>query len=345
VFGRKSAGWLGIDWGSRTIKLASLVRTESGLRFDRKIIIRCPVEPSMKADGRLAFRESDFPTALVKESRSRLSRAACVLPMSLADLRTLPIPDVDEYSRRRMIEGEIQDIFADEPASRVVDYWDAIPGASHRSGPLVHVFSMNEAVALRVAQTVSRSGPTCEVIDALPLAMGRAIQWVDRRQDSPHLALDWGYTSATLTAFRGGKPLYSRSLRDCGLSRVAKALAETLGVSIIDAEQLLAERGLPGKESTSELQELTGQVIADVVQALIEQLETTLSYIEVEWPGTLVDGLWLFGGGASIRNMPFHLSEKTGLVVKSWSLPDSDDPQGEGAFGVAAALSALAWPS
>jgi Tfp pilus assembly PilM family ATPase len=343
VFGRRSQGWLGIDWGSRTIKLACLERTENGLRLKRKIIVRSAGEPSMKADGRLAFRESDFPSALIKEGVYRRPRAACVLPMSLADLRTLSIPDVDIESRRRMIEGEIEDIFREESSRRVVDYWDAIPGASHRAGPLVHVLSMNEAVALRVAEKVTQSGPVCEVIDALPLAMGRAIQMVDRRQDSPHLGLDWGYTGATLTAFRGGQPLYSRSLRDCGTGRLARALAEAINVSVVDAEQLLVEKGLPGSDSTSELQELTSQVIADAVRTLLEQLETTLSYIEAEWPGTIVDGLWLFGGGASIRNMPFHLAEKTGLQVQSWSLPGSDDPANEGAFGVAAALSALAW--
>jgi Tfp pilus assembly PilM family ATPase len=297
----------------------------------------------MKSDGRLAFRESDFPTALAKDRRFHQSKAACVLPMSLADLRTMAIPEVDHYSRRMMIQGELEEILHDESAARVVDYWDAIPGASHRSGPLVHVFSMHEAVAIRVAQTVTRSGPVCEKIDALPLAMGRAIEMVDRRQGTPHLGLDWGYTGATLTAFRGRHPLYSRSLRDCGISRLSGSLAETLGVSMIDAEQLLVERGLPGQEQTSELQELTSQVIADTVQALIDQMDTTLSYIEAEWPGTMVDGMWLFGGGAAVKNMGFHLSEKTGLPVRPWSLPGSRDPEGEGAFGVAAALSALAW--
>jgi Tfp pilus assembly PilM family ATPase len=345
LFGRRHEGWLGIDWGARTIKLACLEREGDELRLARKIVVRHPGEPSVKADGRLAFREGDFPTALAKDRRFRQSKAACVLPMNLVDLRSMTIPDVDTHSRRMMIVGEIEDLFPEETFSRVIDYWDGIPGSSHRSGPIVHVISMHEAVALRVAQTITRSGPICQQIDALPLAMGRAIEMIDRRRGTPHLGLDWGYTSATLTAFRGRQPLYSRMLRDCGIVRLASALAEMLGVTIVDAEQLLMEKGLPGHDSTSELQELAAQVMADGIRTLIDQLETTLSYVEAEWPGTIAEGLWLFGGAAAIPNMASYLSDKTGLDVRTWSLPGSSDPASEGAFGVAAALSALAWDS
>lgn len=346
LWGTPRRGWLGMDWGTRVIKLARLEREGSGYRFAHKASVRRvgPATESLDGDPSL-WSVEDFPIGLVREGPLRSSKASCLLPAYLTDARSFDLPAVEPAMRRSIIEGELIDAFGERAQERIFDFWET-------SGPKqqarMEVISVEERVVGEVAAAIDRAGPTCEVIDSLPLVLGRAIELCIGRHVKPQIALDWGYTGATLCVYREGQPIYSRLLRGCGVHLLARGLGETLGVSTAEAEELLIDPGLPSRSATSELQELTAQVVNESIQNLLEQVNKTLGYVDSEWPGVVGEDFWLFGGGGTIGNIGEYLAEKVGLDVRPWTL--AREEKGRSAaertdvlFAPAAALSALAW--
>lgn len=353
MFSSKKMGWLGVDWGTRAIKLACLERMGNGYRFARTAIVRRSIDAEIAGDADLVasghWNCDDFPSGLVRERWFSKRPAACVLPMHVADFRTLDLPGAEPQVRRAMAAGELADALEETLGDRICDVWDAPPGATNRSGSLAQVFSIPQSLAMNVASALATSGLDCEVLDGLPFTLSRAMDLAEGPSPSSRIALDWGYCGATICAVRDQTPIYSRQLRGSGISRMALAVSGALGVSVNEGEELLVECGLPGdvgdSEASAEVRDLMAQVLADPIRQLVEQIDKTLTYVENEWQGTFSDRLWLFGGAATIPNLAAHLSEKIGLHVQPWRLGGGEDAGDatEALFGSAAALSALAW--
>jgi len=125
-------------------------------------------------------------------------------------------------------------------------------------------------------------------------------------------------------------------------------------VSADDAGQLLATHGLydPAEwdSSLGEVQEILTDISGEPLGNVVSQLNKTLAFPELHRSGLLPEKIWLFGGGATVRNVPSLLSDRIGLPVQAWGLSQAG---GETAgalppvqlLGPAIALSALAWQS
>lgn len=351
MIGTSRTGWVGVDWGTRAIKLACLEFDGSQYRLTRRAVLRraapsgAPVDDS---SGQISWTSDDFPSGLIRERWFRRRRAACVLPMHLSDMRALEIPQAELAVQRAMAEGEIADALGEAGGNRVFDLWEAPSGVSHRNAPSIQVYSTPESVAYSAADALARAGLECEILDGLPFVLGRAIELADPSAPAARAALDWGFSGAAVCFYLEGNPIYSRQLKDCGVGRMSAAMAKSLGVSLVEAEEVLHEHGLPhgrpGAGENYDLQQLASQVLAEPIQALLEQLNKTLNYVQSEWPQCSPSDLWLFGGAAAIRNLAGVLAEGVGMEVRTWKLPTSEPTDSlDPLFGPAAALSVLAW--
>jgi Tfp pilus assembly PilM family ATPase len=147
--------------------------------------------------------------------------------------------------------------------------------------------------------------------------------------------------------------VFTRHLRDCGYSTLPASVTEGLGLPVEDAERLLATHGLcdPAKpdDPLRDVQEVLTDVTAEALGKMVSRLDKTLAYPELHRSRLLPERIWLFGGGATVRNLPAVLSARIGLPVEAWRLPWGDSPAVTGSLppmeilGTAAALSALAW--
>jgi Tfp pilus assembly PilM family ATPase len=283
-------------------------------------------------------------------------RAACVLSASETDVRAMNIPEGAEAERRAMIAGEIEAMYAGSTASRAFDFWETRPqsAASESSLESVNVVSVAEDEAVEVAASLARSGLLCAVLDGLPMTLARAVQLASvSPPETPVAALDWGGTSATFCIVCDGRPVFTRQLRDCGFSAVPAAIAEAMGLSVDDAGELLATHGLGDPAGCDEVfgdvQEILTDIASEPLGAVIAELDKTLSYPELHRSRLLPETIWLFGGGATIRNVSAVLSDRIGVPVQTWDLPQAAGEATTGPsspvqlLGPAIALSALAW--
>lgn len=337
-------GWIGVDIGTRQIKLAQIQRQAGEYQLTGCWTIGSdddqPLDRQTLRDSGLAHRR-----ALIHSARAMFHGrdAAATLPMSFVELRSLELPSGPRQELLAMVEQELAGDLEGNEARCDIDAWEA--GAVGDTSKVVAV-ACEHNLGMKVARDLLSAGLQCNVLDAVPCAMARAVQFCDPAvADRAACALDLGEAAAMVTVIHGTLPVFCRMLRGCGLQAIVQRLRDKLHISRPECRQLLTRYGLPdaaGNESAL----ATHRIIAPVVEQLVEELRRTLQFIGQQSPQMMPQRLWLFGGGALIRNLPEYLAARLEMPTSRWSLAPPGCPAPENAdalYGVAAGLSALAW--
>jgi len=353
VFASRQKGWIGVDLGTSAVKLAQVERAGPGLRLAHARVIRRPppVPAGKEPDDTLEWWNRALRSQPVRAGFAG-RQAACVLPTGRADLRAIDLPEGSEADRRAMIANELDVLLGENAGRRVFDFWEIRPpGESNLEN--VNVISLPEPEALAVAESLARVGLCCRVLDGLPLAMARAVSLANGADGAaPAAALDWGSASATFSILCGHRPVFTRHLRDCGFAAMPAAVAEALGLSIDDAEQLLATHGVmdPGarQDPLHDVQEAITEVTGGLLNEIVSELNKTLAYPELHRSELVPEKIWLLGGGATVKNVAALLSSRIHVPVQTWDLPYAGLGRSEGfvppaMLAPAVALSALAF--
>src|SRR5262249_31145428 len=122
---------------------------------------------------------------------------------------------------------------------------------------------------------------------------------------------------------------------------------ESLRLSAHEAKRLLTQA--PQREESPSLAALaiTAQsMIAEPLSQFAAEVQRTLDFIDLRFRSLMPKKIILLGCGALVAQLPETLAAETGLCVQRWSLPVASGQPAraeEALFGVAAALSSLAW--
>lgn len=357
----RQKGWIGVDLGTCAVKIAQVERIGSRYCLAGALVVPRPEQvPGGEAAGIPPPEPGKARPALrswVQSARQAIRRdfagrcAACVLSLDHAELRPMHLPPGSPPERRAMIAAELLEVLEGPAEARVFDYWDTRSAQSTPNSSLenVNVLCLAESDAGEAALVLGRLGLRCAVMDGLPTALARAVTMVQPDAAPPVAAVDWGARHATLCLVHEGAAVYTRQLRDCGFAALPHAVHRALGLSVDDAQQLLRTYGVihpsAPRDRCTEVQQVLTDIVAEPVAALVAEIQRTLAYPELHRAALMPSRLWLFGGGATVRNIAPHLGAKIGLPVEPWGLEGPGDRMaGEAPLvGPAAALSALAW--
>jgi type IV pilus assembly protein PilM len=351
-------GWIGVDVGTHTVKLAQVVRDGARVRLYRAAVIQRPT--TWTGEDSLA---QDQPITSHPEIRAALDcggftgrNAICALPMNVCQLRSLNIPPGSDQERRTIIADELAEEFAEARNPLEFDFWEMEAARADKSTDAFNV-SVIAATRLWIGQIWNdcrRAGVDCWAIDGLPLAMARAIGMVGGLGGGKRaLAIDWGYSNTTLSIVGDDRPLYSRRIQDCAFGRVLESIMDVFSVTRDEAQHLAESEGLAltqGKPIIeSDIACAISEAAARSVDELVRQISRTLQFMEMQRRHLQPSSIWLMGGGASLKNVGPCLSEVLSLPVHTFMLAPDSKPiacaagSRSAVFGSAAALSALAW--
>jgi Tfp pilus assembly PilM family ATPase len=351
-------GWIGIDVGTHTVKLAQTVRDAVGVRLHRAAIIQRPA--SWSGDDGLALEQ---PITSYPEIRAALEcgdfegrDAIGVLPMNACQLRSLNVPPGSDQERRTIIADELAEDWAGLRNAMEFDFWETEPARADKSSDSFNV-SVVAASRLWISQVwrdCRQNGLDCWAIDGLPLAMARAVGLVGGLSGGRRaLAVEWGYSNTTLCIVGEDRPLYSRRIHDCAFGRVLDAIMNEFDVTLDEAQYLVESEGLSTVDARSSAETQAAQsitsAVAGTVDGLVRQIGRTLSFTEMQRRHLQPSAIWLMGGGASMKNIGSYLAAALSLPVHIWGLAAEADPilcaagNRAAVFSGAAALSALAW--
>jgi type IV pilus assembly protein PilM len=350
-------GWIGVDIGTHTVKLAQTVRDGGSVRLHRAAVIQRPASWTT-GDG-LATEQ---PVTSYPEIRAAVEcgnfvgrDAICALPMNACQLRSLNVPPGTDQERRTIICDELAEDWAQLQKAMEFDFWETEPTKVEKNadGFNVSVVATSRLWISQLWRDCRRSGLDCWAIDGLPLAMARSAGLAGALAGGRRaLAVDWGYSNTTLCIAGDGRPLYSRRAPDCGFGRVLDAVVNLFDVTLDEAQYLIETEGVRSGEMETHRDWQTADAItgaaADTIDEVVRQIQRTLQFTEMQRRHLQPAAVWLMGGGASMKNIGPYLANALSLPVHIWSLPHEEPiPCAEGnraaVFGNAAALSALAW--
>jgi type IV pilus assembly protein PilM len=350
---RSSRGWIGIDIGSRAIKVAQVERAQGTMRIVESLVLEDDAQSVLDEQNRLAAWAPLALEALLRSATHAAGKtAACTLSVSATESRTIEVPLASEAEMRGMIAQELEVVEDGEssPGSREFDYWVIDdPGRSDSAElALVGAISMPSALAESVGRSLLRCGLRCEVLDAAPWSVSRAVGLTaSPPSEQPTAVLDWGASTAMLTVVQHGQPVFTRNLRNCPFRRVSQAIQNGLGATGDECCELLNNYGVAvGGADDGDVARVVSELISDTIQALVEEVNKTLSYLKGQRSSIAPEKLWLTGGGATVRNFDTLLSARLGLATASWEMPRADEAARAAPtslFAQAAALSALKW--
>jgi Tfp pilus assembly PilM family ATPase len=351
-------GWIGVDVGTHTVKLAQVRRSGNSLRLRQAVVIQrqapWPEEDSMVWAVPNASHDEISAGRSFGNFVGR--NAASVLPMNVCELHGLTVPQGTDRERESMIAGELAEDWAGRSVPMEFGFWETdTPQTNERAGGFnVNVLAVSQLWIARLTQDCRQSKLDCWSIDGCPLAIARAVSLVNRYRNEPCvLVVDWGYSNVTASIVVNRRPLYVRKLRECGLRRLLDSLSVGVGVTEDEAQYLLDSQGLlsPEREMDADrdVQDAVTTAAHGTIESLVDQLQRTLQFVHSQRRHLVPNAVWLMGGGATIRNVGPHLAAALQLPVHVWSMPADTtqltplEGQRSALFGTAAALSALAW--
>ena len=339
-------GWVGVDIGTSTIKLAQVERCHDGwqLRFGQ-ILPRCPTGWDRSLTG---LRDILEP-ALQGMHRWRSRPAACLLPMPLSELRVLDLPTAPDAELLHLVDAELNYSNDHGPGDYQAGFWRTNPCRSNQATCLIHVVSTPTDTAQNVVSELNCAKLQCQAIDTHPFALARAIA-MSRPDTSAEMiaAVDWGFNAISLTMVRHGTPCFTRLLSECGLDKVVANLQSGFKLTHEEACQLLDKYGLQADDDLApdEIRQAICNLTKEPVKQAVQELRRTLQFIAHEHPELVPQHVCLFGGGATLKGTEQLLSEQLALPVTAWHLSSqatsAANPFGHQAIlGKAIALSAL----
>ena len=344
---RMRRGWIGIDVGTYSTKLAQIERRGSEYRISARWSLS-HADPSALAGADTRVEALESQIGKLKPLRQLFSGRNCAacLPMSLVETRCFEIPKGTHSEQNRMAGEELAAELGVEPSELAYDCWDS--SLADASAADIVKMSIN-AVPKKLAQTLGNrlltAGLECQVLDGTSCALARAVAISNiKPAEDPVVAIDLSYTLPLVVLVKSGQPLFTRTLRGVGMQALMQPLEAALALSPDACQQLLVRYGLTvlGQQPTLATGK-TMQIIAHPLQDLLSEIKRTVDYIHQHFRTCKPRHVCLFGGGAVIKNLPEHINHILQLPVTPWSMDGSLSNPHEAIYGLAAGLSALAW--
>lgn len=241
---KKLSSVLGVDIGSRTIKVAEVKSQGREAVVTALGMIDTP-EGSVDHTG---VYNSDAVGAALKQLIGESGASSSHVVVSIAGqasvlVRTLEVPRMNPAELKEHMQWEInRNIpFAE---STVVSDFQPLPGENHNTQNMDVVMAISPQSAIdTVIGCIKKAGKQTSAIDVEPLGLARSVKtsYADKFDEQTVCVVDVGYKTTSINIFKAGKLLMPRQV-PIGGEMFTKAVADAMGVSVEDAEKLKAEK-------------------------------------------------------------------------------------------------------
>ena len=344
---RRRTGWIGIDIGCASLKIAQVERRHGRWRTVFGQV--APIDPDQTGTADGLHRTL---TELLAGGRSwRFTSAACLLPWSATVLRTVDLPPTSESELSQLVAAAVRNQPI-ETYEQETAFWRACANRPAGKQTPVHILSVPSQLAAAAADRLAAARHECRTIDARPFALARAVEMsANAATGHATAAVDLGFDQTSVVIVRAGRPHFTRVLRDHGLRRLLETIEESLKLNHLEATALLGQWTMEGSAGGAVNRQIN-DAIANLARGPLErtaaEIGRTLEFARQMDSNLAPAQVCLFGGGATIAGLDQWLAEHLGVPTESWHLEQSEDLEGGGTpaealLGEAIALSSLGW--
>jgi len=299
---REPKGVLGLDVGSRSVKLIELARVAHGLEL--KSIAMAVVEDNGCGPGYREAIDSVLETACVSTKRVAVSISGAhvaVRGFRFPPLKADELEGAVWYEGSQVIPFDIRDAYVD---------YTIVPGPASDAGKtdVLFVAASKSAVDERLA-LLRACGlePRLVTVDALAL-----LDAVTKEPDVPGTVavLNIGATNSSIGVSREGTLPFVRDI-EIGGNAYTQAVAKALGVSLQEAER--------AKVVESARNPMVIYAIDGVTRQLVGELSRSLMYYQTRDHGSKADAIYLCGGCSQLPGLADAIADETETAVHPWT--------------------------
>jgi len=207
---------------------------------------------------------------------------------------------------RNSLAFHVEDFLPIPAEQAVLDYFPLEEtlddqGARGLRGLLVAAARETVLANVRCAEA---AGLTVQSVDLTSFAVLRALGKQSQADVETEALIDIGARVTNIVVHSGGVPRFVRILL-MGGQDVTDAVAQRLGVPLLDAERMKQQVGLPG--STQDLAEVE-RTVGVTAQDFVDEIRGSLDYYSASSPGAPVERILVSGGGSRLDGLLDRLS-------------------------------------
>lgn len=306
LFGKRNAGWIGVDIGSSAIKLVALSQQGKQVQLDAYAIVSLP--PTAVVDGNVQEPEAvaEAIARAVKISGTKVPNAATSVPSSAVITKNLEISnafaglDLEEQVR---VEADQFIPYALDEVALDFEILGPVKGNTVLNEILL-VGCRREDVAAR-EEALESGGLKCEVVDVDTYVYERVLPLLDEFDENDTVGLvDIGASTLTLNVLRKGKVIYNRE-QAFGGNDLSNTIHQQYGIEIAEVEKQLRLRELDA--------EITEMLVQPFATGVAQQVSRALQFFYSSGAQNQLTRVYLAGGVAGIENLEKLVEAEIGV--------------------------------
>ncbi|MRR38049.1 type IV pilus assembly protein PilM [bacterium] len=309
LFGKKDA-LVGLDTGSRSVKLAEITESKNGLKLKRFGMADIPagaIEDGAISDPDTAagIIRQLFKSTGVKETNVAVSIGGYSVIVKKINVQTMPEEQLQEtihFEAEQYIPFDISDVN--------LDFQILGENESNPNQMSVFLVAAKKEMVNDYINLVTLAGLNPCIIDVEAFALQNVFEANYDVQDENVALIDIGASKTSLNILKGNSSVFMRDVA-LGCLTINQKIMSLLDCSYDQAE--LHKFGEPSaKMSAEELKQITTSVVTDWCM----EIRRALDFFYTNYPDDQIKHIILSGGGAHIEEFRKLLATESSAVVE-----------------------------
>ena len=299
---------VGLDIGSKTIKIVELEKTRDAYRLKASGIIGYKSStPEHLADDKELAVLSDVIRKLHKEAKIVGREVVASIPETQVYTRMIRLPMLTDSEIASAIKWEAEQYIPFPVEEAVIDY-QIIDRKENATPPQVYVLLIAAPKVLvnRYVKLIQMSKLDLVAVETELMAISRSICPVDQTV----LVADFGARSTNIAIVKNSALMMSRSIPTAG-DALTRAVAQGLGIEAQQAEEYkktygLTEQNLDGKIKS---------ILYPILRMVSDEIKKAVHYFQSEAGSEQPKSIILTGGSAGMPEVASIMTELLGIEV------------------------------
>ena len=299
---------VGLDIGSKTIKMVQLSREGSELKLRASGIIgfKGATPHNIKTDNEYAPL-ADVIKKLHREAKISSKEAVIALPEPQVYTRTIKFPLLTDSEIASAVKWEAEQ-YIPIPVDEAIIQHQVLERRKDTSPPqaVVLLVAAPKALVEKYAKVIEMAGLTLIAAETGLMALVRALA----PEDATVLIVDFGARSTDIAVAKNGQLSFSRSIPTAG-EAFTRAVAQSLGIDEKQAEKYKRTYGL----STRQLEGKVKGALDPVFRMVADEMKKAIHFYQAEERGGTPASAILSGGTAGMPQVASALTKLLGIEV------------------------------
>ncbi len=323
---KKKTKVIGLDIGSRTIKVAEIGETKAGGSLKKFGMI--DITPGLIEDGAVKNHEAvvDAIKQLWKTFKIKEQNVAISLGGYSIIVKTISVQSMAEDQLQETIHFEAEQYIPFDISDVNLDFQILGESDSNPNQMNVLLVAAKKEMVNDYVNLVQMAGLAPCIVDVDAFALQNIYELNYELEDDCVALIDIGANKSTLNIIKGGNSMLMRDV-SMGCQQINSKIVTLVGCSIEEAEQLY---------HSEQKEKISTKDIVDIINGVSEEwsgeIRRALDFFYSTYPGDSIRKIVLSGGGANLKQFAQQLTQEASVEVevinpfKNFSLDGGFDP-------------------